>query len=356
MRKLLLGTIVGLSALASFGCSSGSSQPAASGCGDLTAAASSEFCAGDPASPNCDLVTAAYKIGVCGVPLKQPPGELSRSENVEEYAGSGPPNLSCYTAAGYPTAGASETVTVSGIAKIFSNGCESSDLAIEFFRVKRTSGEDDGELGDPVGAAVVTDADCEATGVASDDPDKCDTRFECKYEYAGVPTETELVVKTSGGNKWAPLYDYNVYIPNGEVEGGVWDHDVRALAQDDYTVIPQAAIGGPVTQGHGVVAGEVHDCDNIRLINATVDVDRDKVITNYFTSDEEHPLPDLSAKATTALSLYASMDIAPGPVTVAATGLVGGQPVTVGYVKARIFPDAVTAVTFRGLRPFQIVP
>ena len=37
-----------------------------------------------------------------------------------------------------------------------------------------------------------------------------------------------------------------------------------------------------------------------------------------------------------------------------ALGLVGGKLTTVGYFKVRVFPDAVTAITFRGVRPYQV--
>jgi hypothetical protein len=358
MRTLSLLGLLGLTSLLALtvsACSSdGGSTTITTGCTGLAPATNTEFCEAQRATPDCSRVTGIYKAEVCGVPLRQPPGELARSANVEEYAGDGPPNLSCFDAATYPPKpGPSSPVKIKGIAKIFSNGCESRDVKIEVYTVKRTGGADDADLDQSVGTAFTTASDCMTAGVASDDPEGCGTRYECTYEIDDVPSETELVIRTSG-SQWAPLYEYNIYIRNDEVEAGAWDHDVRALAQDDYTVIPQAALGSTITQGHGVIAGEVHDCDNVRLSNATVDVDQQKVITTYFTSNEEHPLPDLSAKATSVLGLYASMDIAPGPVTVAAAGIVGGELTTVGFFRARVFPDAVTSVTFRGLEPFQV--
>ncbi len=338
------------------GSSGGGGNGGGTGSCGLGEAANAEFCQADPASPNCALVTGVYTTSVCGVPLKAPPGELQRSQNVKEYAGSGPPQLDCFLPSGYPDPPDpnKQAVTIKGIAKIFSHGCESKDLSIEIHEVIRTGGADDGDLGPVVGTPITTVADCKAAGAgqASTEED-CGTRYECFYEYANVPTETELVIKTDGA-LWAPLYEYNVYIPNSEVVAGAWDHDVRALAQDDYTVIPQAAFGGTVTQTHGVIAGEVHDCGNVRLINATVDTDTDKVITTYFTDNEEHPLPDPSRAGTSTLGLYAAMDIAAGPVTVAAAGQVNGGLVSVGFYRARIFPDSVTSVTFRGLKPFQV--
>lgn len=340
------------------GSSSGSGGGGNGSCVDgLAEAANAEFCAGSKAATDCAQVTAAYHDQLCGVPILAPGTgtELSRSANVEEYSGSGPPDIGCFAPSGYPAKpGTPQNVKVSGIAKIFSHGCQSNDLDIAIFKVKRTGGTDEADLGEQVGAGVTTASDCTIDGVTSTEDD-CSgrTRYECKYEYDGVPTETELVIRTQGA-LWASLYDYNVYISNSAVMNGVWNHDVRALASDDYGVISQVAIGGPITIGHGAIAGEVHDCGDVRLIGATVDVEVQKKIVTYFTSDEAHPLPDLSAKNTTALSLYAAMDVVPGVVTVAAAGRVNGALTTVGYFRARVFPDSVTAVTFRGLRPFQV--
>jgi hypothetical protein len=321
--------------------------------GNLAAAPNSEFCANEATIPDCNLINANYDTQVCGVAVLKPMAELARSPSVMEFAGSGPPDLGCFAPAGYPVAGASQTVQMSGTVKIFSHGCESRDVTIEVFKVKRTGGADEADLDGLVGTAVVTPSGCQATGVATANMD-CGIRYECKYAYDGVPSETELVIRTKGAF-WAPLVDYNIYIPTAEVKGGVWTHDVRALASDDLAAISQAAIGAPITSGKGAVAGEVHDCGDVRLIGATVGTDvqsAGRVI--YFTNDEAHPLPDLSATSTTKLGLYAAFDIAPGPVSVGALGLVGGKVTTVGYFRARVFADSVTAVTFHGVRPFQI--
>src|SRR6185295_5655999 len=124
----------------------------------------------------------------------------------KEYAGAGAPKLDCFAPAGYPAKpGASSLVQMSGTVKIFSNGCESKLVKIEVFEV----GED-GALGAPAGTALTTASECKTNGVPSDVPD-CGTRYECNYIYGNVPTEKELVVKTSGAN-WTDFYDYNVYI------------------------------------------------------------------------------------------------------------------------------------------------
>jgi hypothetical protein len=320
--------------------------------GNLAQAAGDAFCQSAPSTIDCSLVTAADHTQVCGVAVPSPTIALARSSTVMEFAGSGPPDLSCYQPANYPKAGTSQMVTMSGVARIFSHGCQSNQLTIEVHTVVRTGGADDGDVGPVVGTAVMTAADCTATGVQSMDSD-CGTRYECTYTYPDVPSETELVILTSGA-MWAPLYEYNDYIPTAQVMNGAWSHDVRALASDDYSAIPEVAIGATIPSGQGALAGEVHDCGNVRLTNATVDTNVAREALTYFDSDEESPLPLSSQTATSDLGLYAAFDLKPGPIGVAALGLVGGQITTVGYYKAFIHPNAVTAVTFQGLRPFQI--
>jgi hypothetical protein len=374
MRKLLLTALAAGTIASFFACSSNNGTGGTTGTGgtgnttgstgggtatscpgDLAEAPGASFCEGSPAAINCAIVTPGDRTQVCGVALPTPPTTLSRSSMVAEYAGSGPPDLSCYQPAGYPTLGTSQMVTVSGVAKIFAHGCASTGLTVEIWTVKRTGGADDGTLETMVGSSITTPMDCTSstTGVQVTNTN-CTPVYECKYSYPNVPSETELVIKTYGTG-WAPLYDYNNYIPTAAVTNGAWSHDVYALASDDYGAIAASAIGQPISPGNGAIAGEVHDCGNVRLIGATVDVNvhREEQVF-YFTTDVDNPLPDSSESATTALSLYAALDIVPGPVAVGAIGLVNGQVTTVGFYKVRVFADSVTTLTFQGLRPYQI--
>lgn len=330
------------------GTGGGGGTPGATCPDNLIKAPGSEFCAATAKAVDCTLVTPADRNQVCGVPLGDPTDELKRSATVKEYAGAGAPKLECFTAAGYPPKpGDSSLVQMSGTVKIFSNGCESKLVTIEIYEVGA-----DGALGTPVGTALTTASECMTNGVATDISD-CGTRYECNYIYGNVPTEKELVVKTSGPN-WADFYDYNVYIPAAEVVNGEWKHNLRALAADDYNAIAQSAIGGPITSGNGALAGEVHDCADVRLQNAIVDIDQPRKILTYFTSNEAHPLPDLNATGTSILGIYAALDVAPGPVTVAALGKVSGKVTTLGHYRAQVFKNSVSIVTFRGVEPFQI--
>jgi hypothetical protein len=377
MRAACLGPIRSLLTLAALGCvASGAS--ALGGCGNsgsggttthgttsgagggacgLDKAENSEWCQAEMVQPNC-AAASGLSDEVCGVAFPAATGPLVRSTGVKEFSGSGPPQVSCFEVGHYPAKpGTPATVKVQGLAKIFSHGCNSHDLQIQIYKVQR-GGANDGDLGALVGTAVVTESEatCMAMGTQVANAD-CTTRYECPFEYDGVPTNTELVIKTSspaGHQDWAPLYEYNDYIPTSEVSGGVWAHDVRALSADDYQVIPKAAIGQPITPGNGAIAGEIHDCGDVRLSGALGAIDQSSAGFFYFNDDEQAPLPNLEATSTSILGLYAALDIRPGPIVVAAMGLVDNKPVTLGFYRARIFPNAVTAVTFKGLMPFQV--
>jgi hypothetical protein len=363
MRHAFLRSLVlplgGLAALLASSCGGDTAAPTGGGtttgggpqCPDnLVNTPGSEFCATGAPAVDCILVTAADKNVVCGVPLPDPDMDLKRSSTVKEYAGAGPVKLECFTPAGYPTKAdpaSSKTVQISGTVKIFANGCESKLVKIEVFEV----GEG-GALGAPAGTALTTAPDCKSNGVATDTED-CGTRYECNYIYGGVPTEKELVIRTSGIN-WTDFYDYNVFVPNTEIVNGEWKHNLRALASSDYNAIAQAGIGGPISSGNGAIAGEIHDCGDVRLQNATVNIDQPNKFLTYFTNNEADPLPDTTARGTSALGIYAALDVAPGPVAVAAVGKIAGKVTTLGHSRARVFPNAVSIVTFRGLQPFQV--
>ena len=340
-----------------WGCGNGGTSDDSTGGGcALKDAANSEFCVDNGATLNCGRLKG-LDSQVCGVGLPTPPAELSRSANVEEFHGTGAPQVDCFAPASYPAPpGASQpNVTVEGIAEVFAHGCDSADLTITYYTVVRDGSANDGKLGAVVGTAVITPSDCTPVGVGvkSDNGDCSDGRFECKYSYPNVPRETELAVKTEGAGKWSPLVQYNIYIPSSEVVDGKWSHDVRALATDDYGAIYAVAVGSP-TPGDGALAGEVHDCGDVRLVNAVVNVDKANAGLYYFSDNEDDPLPVKSADATSTLGLYSAFDVPPGQVTVAAVGTLNGETVTLGQHHVYVYPDTVTSLTFSGLKPYQL--
>ncbi|MCW5790976.1 MAG: hypothetical protein KIT72_11190 [Polyangiaceae bacterium] len=293
---------------------------------------------------------------------------LQRTRDTNDFSDptGAPPNLSCFTSPG--EVGTSKPVTMEGIVEAFSNGCDLSNVKVEVYTVdtdpSSASYRDKVAL---VGSAVFTD-DFDAV---PDEDDNCpdDLVQNRSYRYENVPTYTELMVVTStadaSGSKpqWKPLYTYNLYIteedPDFNAATNVYTRDQRALADSDFQLIPTVAMGSTISRGNGAIGGEVHDCDNIRLQNAMVDIDVSRSIVAYFNDDELKPLPDTGRTqlGTGRTSIWSALNVPPGLARVAATGLIqedgATKLVTLGHYDIRIFPDAVTSVTFRGRRPFQ---
>ena len=346
------GAIVGPGATSTSSSSRSSSSSSGAPCPGETiaSAASSEFCQATAVPLDCSAVTPALPNEVCGVFVGALSTDLARSTMVKEFAGSGPPELACLASAGYPpkaNPAASSSVTMSGVVEIFSSGCESNNVEIEVFEVAP-----DGGVGATVGNAVTTSSDCSISGVAEANA-TCGTRYLCKYSYPSVPTEKQLLVRTSG-TQWASFNEYGVYASNADAPNGTWQRNLRALSSDDYSIIPAVATGGPITPGHGAIFGEVHDCGDVRLLHAVANIDAPKTSLTYFASNEATPLPDLSATGTSATGLFAAIDVAPGKVAVAAAGNVGGQATALGFTHVTVFPNAVTFVTLRGVEPYQV--
>lgn len=350
-------------------------------CNGTAKPADTAYCDGVLDTFDADCQRAKNRpIDVCNVLLTEPGQSasnryLSRTSDTKDYSGTGDPNLSCFDPASYPPKpGSSRTVKMKGEVTAFANGCDLVGVKVEVYTVQRTGDEaTDGDLGDLIGSAIVTDQNSE---VVLEDVDNCvDDRKNRAYEYLDVPTETELVVLTSGATTadgWRPLYTYNVFLSDndpdcsGSVTTSCWDgedyvRELTALAEDDFNTIPTVAIGRTIQPGNGAIGGEIHDCDNIRIQNAIVDVSATRTALSYFNADEDNPLPDVNRNSigTGRTAIYSALDVSPGVARVSAVGVVPGtdgndQLVSLGYYDVRVFPDSVTSVTLRGLRPHQV--
>lgn len=369
-------------------------------CAGTTRPANDDFCQGScVGTPEC----VNRPIDSCCVQVGEPGNSasnkyLTRTTDTTEYSdpSGAPPNLKCFDPDGYPPkpATSSKKVKLKGELRPFANGgCAEYDLVntegttwcaagsncpsatahggvkIEIYTVKRGGDETtNGALDQLIGTPV--EANDKMPVVKTPVKDSCvdEIRFDREYEYADVPMNTELVIKTYGPG-WSPLYTYNVYVhendPDYDAAAGTYTYKIRALAEDDFGTIPTVAIGKTISDGNGVIGGEVHDCDNIRLQFARVDVSVNRIALEYFNDSEDDPLPDGSRReiGTGRTALYAAFDIKGGGAEgtfarVAGTGLVpdgeGDKLVSLGYFDVRVFPNSVTSATLRGLRPFQL--
>lgn len=344
------------------GCSEKASVPYDAGAtgGGAVTPANAAFC-------GAAAVDGCQKVAVCGVCVPTPAKEATRTPDSKEYKGTGPVDSACFGAA--PTAvGASKTVTMKGWVKIFANGPDSKGVTIDVYEEELdANGVQTGKLGKLVGStkSIDTAPPCGATPTfpcsRSEDKTKSGTtttRTLYPYQLAGVPTEKPLVAKTSGDDSgWFPLYDYNVAARNDKLNAaGEFENDVRALGNDDYASILKAAYNQPPQGGEAAIAGEVHDCGDVRIANATVAVAPAPRYPLFYLSEvEDDPLPDSARSATGKLGLYAIGGAKPGTYTVSSAAKVGADVVTLGSYKVQTFADSVTVFTFRGLRPWQVV-
>ncbi len=382
-------------ALSSFGalafvaaCSSTNSLVADAGtnkCGPLTCASEAAGSALTKAAfaacssctaPNIQppLTCADQKpIKACCAYLPTPSGSLASATGLHYNSGVDPKtvDLSCLDDPG--PQGTPQTVTLTGYVKLFSSGDDSSGVKIEIFQEGAN-----GALGALVGMAVVTkDSDAfqspKPTWSSKCPTDGCTLR---KFSYPGIPTETPLIIKTSdaaAAQKWSELYDYNIYFANGKIgqngaAAGEVRYDPSAVAATDINAVASAAGGFTIKPDKGVIAGEIHDCADVKLAGAVVNTDyRPEGSMLYFDSNESNPLPNSQQSATSVLGLFGALNYPTGvPIRVSA---VGRLPVTggtggdggatcgdialVGTYVVQVFPGAVTAFSLRGRRPYQ---
>ncbi len=284
------------------------------------------------------------------------------------------PDLSCMMTP--PVAGTSRDVTLYGMVDIFANGGDSNNITVEVFREGAS-----GALGAMVGSYVsTTGTETGASASCTEDDIEVDssgvptgeTRRLGFYHIENVPTETPLIVRTrADGGLWSPLVTYNFRILNAEVApirtafsaciagaptGDGFFYRARVLSHDDYGTIPlTAGLASGIAPGHGAIAGEVHDCGDVRVSLAQVGISPAPRARAYFNDIADNPLPAVGQiQGTSLLGLYAGLDLPPGPVDVAAIGYVDGQTVSLGWYHAQIFADSVTAVTLRGIRASQV--
>lgn len=306
-------------------------------------------CPGSGCSKSC---TTAEPLQACCTCVAAPHADLARGINLHRFSSSDPTvDLGCLTRPG--ATGTPQNVKVSGYVWLFSSGLDSQGVKIEIFKEG-----DGGALGASVGSYTTSSSDAadpiDTSWSSKCQPDGCKFR---QFSIDNVPTETRLIVKTSdagSAQKWADLYDYNVYFSNSKVQGGKAAYDPSAVAATDINVV-SGVVDKTLQAGRGLLAGEVHDCGDVRLAGATVEIDSDKDgPMYYFSEDESNPLPDLTNAQTSHLGLFGAFNVPTGtPIRVTAVGRSQGQFVLIGTYVVQAFPGAVTALSFRGRRPWQ---
>jgi hypothetical protein len=295
-------------------------------------------------------------VAACCTWAANPTVELARAPSSLHYFGqpAGQPtvDLACTTTP--PAKGTPQMVTLSGFVKDFLGGdSDSTGVKVEVFQEGA-----DGALGASVGS-VTTDTNSQQR--TNDWLANCPTNgcTERAYSIPNVPTETPLIIHTSdaaNAGKWASLYDYNIFFSNSAVNAGAVTYDTTAVGTTDLTTVASSAGGYTIQADKGLLAGEVHDCGDVRLANATVSTDyRPQSPIVYFGAVESNPLPDQTQTATSQLGLFGGINYTTNvPIHISAVGMLNGQSTLIGAYTVQVFPGSVTALSLRGRRSYQV--
>lgn len=367
-----------------------------------------------------------------GVCVTAPTVEAERTQcgDVTDYcdtSGAKTPVLDCLTTPHGDRPTTPDKVTLTGYVHPFSGGKSNSTVTVQIYRAADLADGADIATVSPITQKEFTFDPSQATdstqfracdtdpqvGCVPTDPTKCDTvtcndglpgtdgklrkddnkycsldgncndrlRWERRYSIDDVPTNTPLVIRTSGeggqtSTAWSTLVQWNVFLATDDkscsgdreatdcLDTSDMNHpkyqlNVNVLSVADYTNIPvTAGLSGGISIGQSGIAGEVHDCDNIRVGNVQVGVLPAGDRLTYFNGNPYMTLPDSSRAATGSdrLGLYSSLNVQPGKVKIEAVGLVGGKQVSLGSYTAYTYPDSVAVVNLNGGKPVQTTP
>jgi hypothetical protein len=367
-------------------------------------------------SNNNMMMTGCTQLGSVCLFAPTVPAARTPCGDVTEYCatdGTTAPNLSCLVTPKMNGAGPS-TVTLTGFVHVFSSGPDSANVSVAVYDAATLASGSDIAAVQPIAQTVAmldpaTQRACDATAANGcsiplaggctlpvcndglnghgDDRKYCmdenggtcsdRLRWEARYSLPNIPTNKQLVIRTAGPNgqadaTWAALVTWNVYLSTGDrncedlsavdcfdltsASAPKYQLNVNALSKSDYVNIPTTAgLAGGISAGQGAIAGEVHDCDNLRVGNVAVGTNPTADRFTYFNGNPIMTLPDSSrfSSGTDRLGLFAALNIEPGKVSVGAGGLTtaGGMMVDFGTFDAFVYPDTVSVVNVNGGKP-----
>jgi hypothetical protein len=377
---LAVATVACLGAFSSACDSGGNGNPDAGGVREVINETCPSSCDRDP---GCTLDRVESCCACVATPGEDVVAERCRSTDCDEYSGSGAVDVGCFAEDTWGGGLPEGTVRLAGVVDVYATGGSSSDnIHVEVYRMN-----EDASLGARVGQFLTSTADApcdeardeqlasfliETGEEAENCPGICqeqipDTQGDCRdlgfYTIDDVPTHVPLVIVTYGDALWRHLYAYNImFFDDDAVEMEIDGlssptiyYKVKVLSNGDFSAIPiTAGMPGGIPESHGAVAGEVHDCNDVRIRNVQVGISPDPETLIYFNGNESKPYPDGSRRiGTNSLGLFAGLDIDPedNPVHVSAIGNVDGELVSFGWATVRVYPGSVTIVTLRGTRP-----
>jgi hypothetical protein len=285
-------------------------------------------------------------------------------------------NLTCI---GNPQhVGPSTNVTLEGCINVFGlGGAAKPGLHVSVFGADQDPSTETPAHGDIVIATKSQGGGLDCAGADSDAPACRAASCEKQgfYRVDSVPTNVPLLLKVYAvhDNTVIDTYIYDLFVRDTDVVAGRFNYEASLVYRSTYdsipTIVGQIIEGGQTIgdgKGRGVIAGEVHDCDDKIIANAAMTSSQldSKSKLAYFDGNTSNPNPDLRRKSTNTDGLYAIMNATTDPGKNVHT-LAGGildptcttapdcQCVSLGSRTVRVFPDSVTIATLRGDVPTQ---
>ncbi len=397
LRWVLIGTLLGALALA--GCSDdapgndndNNNDNTNQGLNCLTSFEASE------SGETCVFTTLSdTKLTPCG-------GQHGVWEDCDE-TGNTPPDLSCIGVPDDPPA-SPPTVTLTGYLEVFSAGEEPIDIKVQIFdpadlvgvtridssiptiaEVTIVVADLEADLAAGVARACFAESDniaefsvecplptTDCGGSCQDDLSGTDfcyngscydrLRYEGRYEIPNIPTHQPLVIRTSGVDgyddlTWGVMAQVNIFLRTTDDEynetEGTYELNANVISQEDWLKIPQTmGLSGGMSAGYGAIAGEVHDCNGVRLLGAQVGLYPQSPYFAYFNGNpiDTVPLTAQLAAGTNSLSVYAEFELPAGQMDVEAWGLINGTPTLLGAHQTFVFQDSVTVLSINDGKP-----
>ena len=352
--------------------------------------------------------------GACFAPAPLPAAR-TQCGDVTEYCdttGMTAANLDCLGKSG-PAPGATPAkVTLTGFVHVFSSGPDSNDMKVQVFDAANVTAANPAAaqtlgsalaLLDPTtqracdadaakgcsiplaqGCALPTCNDgldghaddgkyCRDNGAGGECSDRL--RWESRYAIPSIPTNTALVIRVTSGSgmsdsTWATTVAFNVFLSTND-RACTSSSDTDCLDLSDPPTrstsstsarcrrpttsnIPTiSGLSGGISSGKGAIAGEVHDCDNVRVANVEVATTPAADRFTYFNGNPIMTLPDSARAAvgTDWLGLFAALNVdarAGARRDRGGDGARRARSASFGTVDAFVYANTVSIVNING--------
>jgi hypothetical protein len=201
--------------------------------------------------------------------------------------------------------------------------------------------------------------------ISTDNPDG--TEF-ASFEIANLPTNRSFAFKVSGREiRWRDAWEYGLYTRADLVRDGAIRIDTNAVSASTWQTIPPAVgFTRGIDDSNGAVAGAVRDCGvagerkpyNVQHATAGFAFLTNTTRLAYFNGNPNNQLPDQSRIDSNTDSLFAAINLPPGPNRVSTMACVENclpgesDPVYVSIGARNVFqtPKSVIIATFEGIQ------